>query len=282
MLTVSMFGFGGLEALLVNQRVLREAAEISQMVALPLRAARNSAAAIRSTRAEPDEQAAAWQHLAEFASDLRIEPGPPPSISRTTAAADLEGIEPFTLAHVVEAVVGELLSGRLERVERTSPYTALRGNVQREAHRYYVRRLEALRADRAIHLPIDDPDLEAITGARMRCRQPDLIPGIDLATGLKELRKAGLPADVAVLLFERFRNMRRRKGDDRLDAYIAGTLGWSTDRLERAQAALRPERWGGRVQQWFLDGSYVPSGWPAHGRGKKIGKMSGRRAGKLP
>jgi hypothetical protein len=227
---------------------LMAAREWRDALYLPLLAARDSAATIRNSKESPEDKATAWTYLAEFAKDIRIKPGPPPSIVKTTEPSILKEVEPFTEADAVEVMVVELLSGRLDRIDRASPYSALRGNVQIEAHRYYVDVINERRETTAVNVPLDD----VAESARSTPSLSEAIIRIDLERGLTHWRQKGMPRDAAILLLRRFGAGRAT------DRAIAQELDWNDRRLETAQAALREERWGGHLRRWFRLGGYLP------------------------
>ena len=114
-----------------------EARVLHQCANWPIRAARESAVTIRCTRSTAEAKADAWHHLAEVAQDLGIKNGPPRSIVCTTPLDRLARVEPFLAADVVRAMIGELLSNRLDNLDWFLPRAGLRRYVDIERVRYY-------------------------------------------------------------------------------------------------------------------------------------------------
>ena len=255
----------GIEALVravtkLGAHDLRQAHRMARMADWPLIAARESAAIIRSSKAAPEDIVAAWLHLLEFGQGIGIKVGTPYEIVQSTRAWYLDRIPPFTTAEMIECMVGELLSSRLDNLEWVTPTTALRKNVMIERKRHYTNGLRLLRETDAVEKPLPDPSgedsdqipsLEAISHW-----EQEVVVVTDLELVLAELRHLGLPDDAAALLQQRFRIVTY--GEKGLDTDVRRAEGWDARRLEAAQAHLRPERWGGTVCEAFRNAGYLP------------------------
>jgi hypothetical protein len=206
------------------------------------REARNAALIVTSDAYSHSIKATAGGDVADILGVIGVTLGTiPRSIKRTSQAAALAQIEPYDY---VGGVVDELLAGRWSQPQIAAPFAYLRRALLAEAERYYAAELR----DRRRYVPLSvDIGYRPIQS---------VVVAADLERGMKILRAAGLPDDLARPIAERYLRYQG-PGDTGVDSEIADALGWTPHRLERARDAMR-RAWGGRVREWFEAGSYRP------------------------
>lgn len=210
--------------------------------------AQKAARAVMQPTLSQQTKTAAGIELASFVTDtLKISMGTiPRSIRDKSAPAELARIDQFD--YFIGATQ-ELLSGRWDRPGIISPGAYIRSALIQEAHRYYAAKIEEQRF------------VVSTTAVRGASSPAEFSPGqviapVDLERGLAVLRAAGMQDDLATLIVERYLR-HRRPGDVGVDQEAAQELGWTPERLERVQAALR-RGWGARIRDWFEAGCYRP------------------------
>ena len=180
------------------------------------------------------------------------------------------------------ALIDELRSGRWRRTK--FPFRYLHIALAKSERRYYIFEKENLRradqldsAARAkVRFADDDaePGLEGNDQVVSMVQCPDAgVVRLDLLKLLSRID--GLPDDVAILLASRF-------AQSAPDAEIAIVLGWTTRRLENAQAALN-RTWRPRIEEAFAAGGYAPP--PRRqwcGKHQIIRRTVGKKAEKSP